>query len=412
MRRTIAIVGIVVSVISGCSDAGDTTTSPDSTAPSDGSTTSSSTGSGDGGGSTDSTPSVGTDGDAPARSVEFITIAQVDEPIDLRQRPGTDTLFVASRQGRIHAIDDGDLADDPLLDISGRTNADGEQGLLGFTFSPDGALLYVHFTDRNGDSNVEEYVIDGNRAEPDSRRTILVQAQPFSNHNGGSITFGPDGLLYIGLGDGGSAGDPQGNGQALDTWLGKLLRVDPSGSGDAPYDIPADNPFATSGGRPEIWSWGLRNPWRFSFDRATGDLWVGDVGQGEIEEVSRSTVAQGAGGGVNFGWRRFEGDAVFDDGTEAPGAVPPAFSFTHSGDGACSVTGGFVYRGTALPWLQGAYVFTDLCWTGVKVWWSDTRVIEDLGGEMNQVVSFAEDLDGELYVLSFEGAVYQMVAGP
>ncbi len=147
---------------------------------------------------------------------------------------------------------------------------------------------------------------------------VLTQPQPFPNHNGGSITFGPDEMLYIGLGDGGSAGDPQGNGQALDTWLGKLLRIDPSTDGDAPYAIPADNPLGPDGGRPEIYAWGLRNPWRFSFDRATGDLWIGDVGQNEVEEINHSTAAEGSGNGANYGWRAFEGDAVYDPDTEAP----------------------------------------------------------------------------------------------
>ena len=232
--------------------------------------------------------------------------------------------------------------------------------------------------------------------------------QPYSNHNGGNLVFGPDGYLYIGLGDGGSGGDPHGNAQSLGTLLGKMLRIDPRPSGDSPYGIPPDNPFVdTQGARAEIWAYGLRNPWRYSFDRSTGDLWIGDVGQSAWEEVDRQPAS--SDGGENYGWNVREGSHPYADGS-APDAVDPVYDYPHS-DGGCVVTGGYVYRGAAIPDLVGAYVFADFCLGTLEVLRhdGDTAVVTDLGPTVQAVSSFGEDAAGELYVLSLAGGVYRVV---
>ncbi|MBA3622356.1 MAG: PQQ-dependent sugar dehydrogenase, partial [Euzebyales bacterium] len=295
---------------------------------------------------------------------------------------------------------------------SRRTTIDGERGLLGIAFSPDGDTLYASYTNRDGDSRLDAYRMDGGRAAPGSRRELLAVAQPFSNHNGGNVVTGPDGMLYLGLGDGGGSGDPDGNAQDLGTLLGSLLRIDPGGGGDGrPYGIPDGNPFVDrEGARPEIYAYGLRNPWRFSFDRDTGDLWIGDVGQGELEEIDHSPEGQAAG--VNYGWDRFEGTRPYEGGPRGALAFP-VFEYSH--DEGCSVTGGYVYRGRALPALRGAYVFSDFCAGGLRALrprdGQAARAV-DLPGKVSSVVSFGEDAAGELYVLSLDGPVYRLAASP
>ena len=201
-------------------------------------------------------------------------------------RSGDTALYVAEKTGKVVAVRDGIVDPVPMLDLSEEVSLGGEQGLLGLAFSPDGRDVYVNFTDTNGDTHITGYAMRGGQADTATRRDLLVVDQPYSNHNGGNLVFGPDGYLYIGLGDGGSGGDPQGNGQSLSTLLGKMLRIDPTPFGDRPYRIPTDNPFVGHvAARPEIWAYGLRNPWRYSFDRLTGDLWIGDVGQSAWEEV-------------------------------------------------------------------------------------------------------------------------------
>jgi len=220
--------------------------------------------------------------------------------------------------------------------------------------------------------------------------------------------FGPDGYLYIGLGDGGSGGDPHGNAQSLGTLLGKMLRIDPRPADGAPYRIPADNPFVTTpGALPEIWAYGLRNPWRYSFDRVTGDLWIGDVGQSAWEEVDRQPAS--SGGGENYGWNVREGSHPYTAGGSAPGAVDPVFDYAHS-DGGCVVTGGYVYRGEAIPDLAGIYVFADFCLGAIEGLRLDgDQVVHDqLGATVQAVSSFGEDAQGELYVLSLAGGVYRL----
>jgi glucose/arabinose dehydrogenase len=251
---------------------------------------------------------------------------------------------------------------------------------------------------------VDEFAVLDGKIQPDTRRNVLTQTQPFENHNGGDIMFGPDGYLYIGLGDGGSGGDPQGNGQNLGTLLGKLLRIDPSG-GD-PYAIPADNPFVGDpNAKGEIWAYGLRNPWRFSFDAGTGDLLIGDVGQSDWEEIDWAPA--NSKGGENYGWGSMEGTHPFRGGTEPANHVPPIHEYDRNGLG-CSVTGGYVYRGKAIPDLEGQYVYSDYCDGTVRTLQvEDGKVTgqSDLGVNGGEVVSFVQDGDGELYTLAIGGTI-------
>jgi glucose/arabinose dehydrogenase len=255
---------------------------------------------------------------------------------------------------------------------------------------------------------VTEFRFGDEGADLESRRNVLFVQQPFSNHNGGNLAFGPDGHLYIGLGDGGSAGDPFGNGQSISTPLGKMLRISPRPSGGEPYGIPRDNPFAgREGARPEIWAYGLRNPWRFSFDRETGDLWIGDVGQNAWEEID--VAPAGSPGGLNFGWDLFEGSHPFEGG-DAGDALGPVHEYP-IGLG-CAVTGGYVYRGEDIPELVGAYVFADFCRGALEAFvLRDGRATQhrELGPVVQSVASFGEDAAGELYALSLSGPVYRIV---
>jgi glucose/arabinose dehydrogenase len=330
---------------------------------------------------------------------------------------GSGRLFVIEQRGLIRIIQNGALRPEPFLDIVSRVNSQAnERGLLGLAFHPDYAangLFFVHYSDRNGDTAISRFSVSGDpdRADPNSEALLLWAEQPYANHNGGEIAFGPDGYLYIGLGDGGSAGDPENRAQTMTTLLGKLLRIDVNAE---PYAIPPDNPYADGrGGLPEIWASGLRNPWRFSFDRATGDLYIADVGQNAYEEVSFQPA--GSRGGENYGWRFFEGLHPFKDTPPATLALTaPVAEYSH-GEGGCSVTGGYVYRGAALPALNGVYFFGDYC-SGII--WSLQR---DTSGAWQRAVfgrtdlsisSFGEGQAGEVYVLDHGGAVYQLVARP
>lgn len=340
--------------------------------------------------------------------VRLREVAVAEQPVAVIVQPGTEELFVVERAGTVRALAGGTLAAEPMLDISADTVAEGERGLLGAAFSPDGSRLYLSYTNRDGDSRLHEWAVSDGAVDEGSRREVLAQAQPFANHNGGHILFGPDGLLWYGLGDGGAAGDPEDRAQDAGTLLGKILRIDPEARGDDPYGVPGDNPFAAGGGRGEIAVTGLRNPWRFSFDRSTGALWVGDVGQNEVEEVT----ALPAGGilGANLGWDQLEGTSTYE-GEEPAGAVPPVYEYRH--DEGVSITGGVVYRGDAIAGLQGAYLFGDLA--TAEVWALPTdgtsagaRV--SLGVEVapGTLVSFAEDADGEVYVISIGGSISRL----
>jgi glucose/arabinose dehydrogenase len=339
----------------------------------------------------------------------------LDQPIALTHAgDGSGRLFVAEQGGLVRVIADAAVQSEPYLDLRARTAGRGERGLLGLAFHPDfgrTGRLYVHYTDREGNTVVSEL-----RAEPPSaatvdvatERVVLTLAQPFGNHNGGQIAFGPDGFLYVGLGDGGSGGDPLGAGQDLGTPLGAILRIDVDGP--PPYAVPADNPFVgVAGARPEIWASGLRNPWRFSFDRATGDLWIADVGQNAVEEVNLQPAS--SPGGENYGWRIMEGDRCFAPprDCDAGGLTAPVLTYTHASGWGRSVTGGYVYRGQDVEGLAGRYVFGD--YVSGRVFVAEAR-----GGAWHarvllqaafRVSSFGEDERGELYVVDHGGRVFR-----
>ncbi|MFN8021851.1 MAG: PQQ-dependent sugar dehydrogenase [Acidimicrobiales bacterium] len=336
-----------------------------------------------------------------------------EQPVDLAVRTGDTTAYVVERVGRVTPLRDGE-AGAPVLDITDLTEGEGERGLLGLTFSADGSLAYVNHTDDDGDTVVAEYAVAADGTfDPSSRRVLLTIDQPYANHNGGDVTIGPDGMLYIGMGDGGDANDPERRALNVSNLLGKLLRIDPTPSGDQPYTIPADNPFVgIDGARPEIWSVGLRNPWRFSFDPATGDLWVADVGQNQWEEIDAAWASDGAGRGLNFGWSAMEGTHRFNEDQPADGVTPPVWEYEH-GDLGCSISGGAVYRGTEIPALAGWYVFGDYCsgrLAGLQV--QDRTVVRDLTlGRLDQLVAVRQGPDGELWAISIGGQVTRIAAG-
>lgn len=330
---------------------------------------------------------------------------------------GDERLFILERGGRIHIWQDGELKPGPYLDITDRVGAGGERGLLGLAFHPryaETGTFYVNYTDRNGDTHIAQFSVrSGNldQADPASEKQLLLVEQPFPNHNGGALAFGPDGYLYIGLGDGGSAGDPFENGQSLDTLLGKILRIDVD-QGD-PYAIPDSNPFANGGGLPEIWAYGLRNPWRFAFDRQTGDLYIGDVGQNQHEEIDFQPAS--SPGGENYGWNIFEGNACYTgDPCSEAGLTAPVYTYTHA-EAGCSVTGGVVYRGAALPEWQGIYFFGDYC-SGMVGGLLPSSSLGEAGGWQHawlfngagNISSFGEDSIGEVYLADLNGTIYQL----
>ena len=332
-----------------------------------------------------------------------------------------DRLFVVEKRGTVRIVQRGTVLSTPFLDLTAAVSNGSEQGLLGLAFHPDyrnNGVFVVHYTDRDGDTKVSTFRVsaaDPNRADVASELPVLTASQPFSNHNGGAIAFHPtDGRLYIGLGDGGSGGDPQGNGQKVTTLLGKLLRLTISATGQV--SVPADNPFVgQAGARPEIWSYGLRNPWRWSFDRTTGDLYIGDVGQNQIEEVDAITLAGSRG--ANFGWNVMEGRSCYQASScNQSGLVLPVLDYTH-GDGSCSVTGGHVYRGTAIPSLVGTYFYADYCKGWVRSFRFANNSISDQRewtalAPNGQITSFGEDAQGELYLMTAGGRVAKIVASP
>lgn len=345
-------------------------------------------------------------------------------PVAMAQHPASDDLYIVEKTGYIRAVRDGLVYDPvPVLDLSSQVSSGLEQGLLGLAFSPDGTFIYVNMTDTAGDTHILEFAFADGVAVAESRREVLTVDQPFANHNGGTLKFGPDGYLYIALGDGGSAGDPLGNAQNLHTRLGKMLRIDPRPSADAPFSVPAGNPFvpdpadpeAEPPALPEIWAYGLRNPWKFSFDRVTGDLWIGDVGQNTWEEVNLQRA--GSSGGQNYGWNIMEGQALFDgrpSGALEPHNHTPPIHVYGRDAGACSVTGGYVYRGSATA-LQGAYVFSDWCEGRLRFLREQAgQVVEtgDLGVTVPSITAFGEDHDGELYAISLAGTVFRIVPLP
>ena len=352
------------------------------------------------------------DSDSPAVPALALTrfVSGLEQPLHLTA--AGERLFVLEQPGRVRIIRDGKLQPEPFLDLTGQVRSTGmEQGLLGLAFAPDypsSGIFYVHYTGAQGQTVVARYRVSAqnpDRADTASAEVLLTLPQPFANHNGGAILFGPDGYLYIALGDGGSAGDPQNNAQNLDSLLGKLLRIDVSGPGA--YRIPPDNPFVSNpAARDEIWAYGLRNPWRVSFDRATGDLYIADVGQDAIEEINFQPA--GSPGGQNYGWRVYEGSRVYK-GDGLRDAVFPVVEYRH-GNGNCAVTGGYVYRGQAIPELVGTYIYGDYCsgriWGARQV--NDTWTVTDLLQTDFRISAFGEDEKGELYVVDHGGAIYRI----
>jgi len=365
---------------------------------------------GGGGGSSSSPPSSDVKLEQVASGLSF--------PLDFAAPPGdASRWFIAEKGGRIRVVRDGTLLAAPFLDLSALVSGGSEQGLLGIAFHPGypgDPRVFVDYTDRAGDTHVASYRVsaDGDGADATSAVEVLFVSQPFANHNGGGLAFGPDGFLYVALGDGGSEGDPQGNGQTLDTLLGKILRLDVD---SPPYAIPGGNPFrSTPGARGEIWSYGLRNPFRFSFDRDGGDLYIGDVGQSTREEID---FAPAGSGGENYGWNRTEGTLCFGaDSCDRSGITFPVTEYGHDG-GACAVTGGYVYRGSAIPSLRGHYFYGDFCAGFVKSLRIDGGSAVDQrdwpqlapGG---QITSFGQDAGGEVYVVTSGGSVFRIAPAP
>ena len=349
-----------------------------------------------------------------------------DQPVFVTNAgDGSGRLFVVEQPGRIRIVREGTVLAAPFLDISDRVSCCGEQGLLGLALAPGfgrtSASFFVDYTAANGDTVIARGSAARNggadTATAGSIQAILQIHQPFPNHNGGMLAFGPDGYLYVGMGDGGSGGDPQGNGQRLDTLLGKILRIDPlHDTSTAGYSVPDTNPFiGRSGAKPEIWAYGMRNPWRFSFDRATGDLWIGDVGQNQYEEVDVARAADGGGRGVDYGWNRMEGAHCFNAilGCDQSGLTLPFAEYDH-GAGDCALIGGYVYRGSAIPGLVGTYLFGDECSGTIRA-----VAAAGLAGQAPVVIleshraisSFGEDEAGECYLTDLaSGDLLQVVA--
>lgn len=333
---------------------------------------------------------------------ELQLIGSLEQPIDMATRPGDAALYIAEKTGRVYRLIDGTPDPEPFLDLTPNVSSRGERGLLGITFTPDGSRLVASYTDTSGTSTVASWPASP-AIDPDGRQTHLTVEQPFANHNGGDIAFGPDGHLYVGFGDGGSGGDPLDSGQDTTTVLGAVLRIDLTTDG---YSPAPGNPLSLPE-RPELWLWGLRNPWRFSFDRSTGELWIGDVGQDDLEEIDlvpRTPVAR------NLGWNRFEGTSRFSDGDVA-GHLPPLVEYDH-GDGV-SVAGGYVYRGTAQPQLDGVYFYADFGGGWIRALRQNGGVLTEHAAvftDVGAVASFGEDHDGEVYVLTLGGPVYRITA--
>lgn len=352
---------------------------------------------------TDAPPGVSTFPDPTAYTWQQVITSPLERPTDL-QADGSGRLFVLEKRGYIRIIENGKLAPDPFLDITQRVNEKGnEMGLLGLAFHPgfsQNGYFFVNYTGEGGDTFISRFQANGDHAASNTELNLLRIKQPFPNHNGGALAFGPDGYLYAGLGDGGSSGDPFGNGQSLDTLLGKILRLDVDSA--EPYAIPADNPFGN-----EIWAYGLRNPWRISFDQQAGDFYIADVGQGQWEEID--FMPRGSRGGLNFGWDYYEGNHDYDNKGIAGEYIYPIVEYSHA-EGGCAVTGGYVYRGSMPEW-NGVYFYGDYCtghvWGLIKAGeqWQSQLLFE----APHLITSFGQDEKGEVYLLTDDGDVYQLI---
>jgi len=421
------VLTVTFAMLAACGPAG--ATGPTAGQPSASSGASSGASTGSGSGSPPVTPAVPSSAgpsiaarfDPAGLTVGLETVVDgLDAPLAVTSAgDGSGRIFVTEQGGQIRIVRDGTLVASPFLDISTRITSGGERGLLGLAFHPDfptDPRIFVNYTDANGDTQVSSFRVDPTRpdaADPSSEVKILHIAQPYANHNGGAVVFGPDGFLYIATGDGGSGGDPHGNGQSLTTLLGKILRIDIDRTDSAkPYAIPPGNPFVgTAGALPEIYLYGLRNPWRISFDRATGDLWMGDVGQSAWEEVD---VARAGTRGQNYGWNIMEGNHCYQPpgGCITTGLTLPVAEYSH--DAGCTVIGGYVYRGSAQPALAGGYLFGDYC--SGTIWAIDpsqdvlrppTVVLKGTAS----LSSFGEDEAGELYATDIGGGRLLLVTG-
>ncbi|MCI0521530.1 MAG: PQQ-dependent sugar dehydrogenase [Chloroflexi bacterium] len=352
----------------------------------------------------------------PARAAWELVVGDLNKPLGVEHAgDGSGRLFILEQRGVIWIWAAGALLPEPFLDIRDRVDSGGsEQGLLGLAFHPryaENGYFYVNYTDGRGDTVIACFTVSAGSADladAGSERRLLTIPQPYPNHNGGAVVFGPDGLLYLGMGDGGPGGDPEGRAQSTQTLLGKILRIDVDG-GD-PYALPGDNPFVNGGGLGEIWATGLRNPWRMSFDRLSGDLYIADVGQNKWEEINY--LAAGSPPGANFGWDVREGAHRFEGLGMGAGLLDPVAEYDHSQ--GCSVTGGVVYRGAALPDWQGVYLYGDYC--SGKVWgllrtpggWQDGLLFET----GLSIASFGVDENGEVYLVNHRGEVYRLTATP
>lgn len=354
-------------------------------------------------------------GNAVTLAVEQVA-SGLDQPVYLTAPKGEPRLFIVEQTGRIRIVENGRVLNEPFLDIVGKVRAGGEQGLLSVAFHPlyrSNGFLFVNYTDKKGDTRIERYTVsaDKNLVDAGSAKLILAIDQRYSNHQGGLNLFGPDGMLYIGMGDGGSQGDPHGNGQNPNSLLAKLLRINVD-RGD-PYTIPAGNPYAKGGGRGEIWAMGLRNPWRFAFDRVSGLLYIADVGGSRFEEID---VAPASTAGINYGWNIMEGPSCQRSlGCKQPGLQRPVLSYPHESS-VCSVIGGFVYRGRMIPEIQGQYFYSDYCTSWLRSFgFADGKVTDQHEwpvGRLGSVTSFGEDSQGELYITTSSGRVYRIIKSP
>jgi glucose/arabinose dehydrogenase len=404
MLRVSAALVLVVAALAACGSGSDNTAATAST----------------GDGSTAGDPPSGATGrTTQSRGVRLVKVGDFAAPLYVTAPPGDRRrIFVVEQAGRIMVVRGGKTLAQPFLDIRSKVTSGGEQGLLSLAFAPDYAtsgLFYVYYTEKSGTESMWEYHrATADTANPGSARLVLRMEDPEPNHNGGLMIFGSDRLMYVGTGDGGGGNDQhgaRGNAQSLDSLLGKILRIDPRRSGNRPYTVPSSNPFVgRSGARPEIYSYGLRNPWRFSFDRATGDLSIGDVGQDQVEEIN--FVRKGRGRGANFGWRPWEGRRRnFNE--PAPGAIFPVITHSHS-SGWCSITGGYVVRDRGVPGLYGRYVYGDFCNNRLRV--ATLRSGRGVASRtlnvrpISAVSSFGEDASGRVYVTSLNGPVYRFAA--
>lgn len=344
----------------------------------------------------------------PAPTASLTLVAAGSDFVDAAWRTGDPTVFVVAQSGQILPLR-GTVLGAAVLDISDEVTFAGEQGLLGLAFSLDGSHAYVNYINRDGDTVVAEYPVDASGAFG-ARRILFTEDQPYDNHNGGDLVVAADGTLYIGFGDGGAGGDPERRAMRLDTRMGKLLRIDPTPSGDRPFTIPADNPFVgVDGALGEIWALGLRNPWRFSIDRATGDLWIADVGQNTWEEINLARGADGGGRGLNFGWSAFEGTHEFNGDVAGDGVTMPIYEYEH-GDRGCSITGGVVAHDPALPALDGWFVYADHCSGQVRgLHVTGTTVDGDAElAKSTRVSAVVDGPDGAVYILSLQDGILRL----